>query len=74
MSDIKIQITTGVATVKALADRWKLSPVSDKDARIVWNWLIDNEPGLVKKIHGLGSAQAATEWHDKIRRALYGDR
>jgi len=74
MNNIKIQITTGVATVKALADRWKLSHISDKDAKIVWNWLIDNEPGLVKKIHSLGSPQAAQEWHDKIKVALYGDR
>jgi hypothetical protein len=74
MSNVKVHVITGVATVKALADRWKLSPISDKDARIVWNWLIENEPGLVKKIHALGSLQAAQEWHDKIKGALYGDR
>lgn len=72
MSDIKIHVTTGVATIKAIADRWNLSPISDKDAKIVWTWLIENEPGLVRKIHALGSPKAAQEWHDKIKDVLYG--
>jgi hypothetical protein len=68
---IKIQVATAVATVKALEDRWSLKAVSDADAKIVWTWLYENEPGLADKIQKLGSAQAAAEWRNKIMEALY---
>ena len=73
MSKVKIQVTTAVAVTKALEDRWSLKPVSDKDAKIVWEWLIDNEPELFKKVHALRNASDAAKWRDKIREALYGN-
>lgn len=65
-------VITAIATIKALEDRYALKTVSNKDAKAAWEFLIENEPELFKKVHSIGKTDAVL-WYQKIRSALYGD-